>query len=74
MERGAWQPTVYRVTKNGTRLKQLSMHTCKEVFLPAFRSGCPWKAVLDFKKGDLLALDTDLLPSLALPTYQMKHG
>ena len=32
------------------------------------------KVVLDFKKGGLLALDTDLLLSLALPTYQMKHG
>ena len=27
MDRGAWQATVHRVTKRGTQLKQLSMHT-----------------------------------------------
>ena len=27
MDKGAWQATVDRVTKNWTRLKQLSMHT-----------------------------------------------
>ena len=26
MDRGAWQATVHRVTKNQTQLKQLSMH------------------------------------------------
>ena len=28
MDRGAWRATVHRVTKNQTRLKLLSMHTC----------------------------------------------
>ena len=27
MDRGAWQPTVYRVTKSGTDLKRLCTHT-----------------------------------------------
>ena len=27
MDRGAWQAAVHRVTKGGTRLKRLSMHT-----------------------------------------------
>ena len=27
MDRVAWQPTIHRVKKNQTRLKQLSMHT-----------------------------------------------
>ena len=27
MDKGAWQVTVHRITKNQTRLKQLSMHT-----------------------------------------------
>ena len=28
MDRGTWQATVHRVTKNQTGWKQLSMHTC----------------------------------------------
>ena len=28
MDRGAWQATVYSITKNWTLLKQLSMHAC----------------------------------------------
>ena len=27
MDRGAWQATVLRITKNQTQLKRLSMHT-----------------------------------------------
>ena len=34
MDRGAWWPTVHRVTKSWTRLKWLSMHTS-----PAFSNG-----------------------------------
>ena len=30
MDRRAWQATVYRVAKNGTQLKQLSMHAQKK--------------------------------------------
>ena len=30
MDRGAWQDTVYGITKSQTWLKQLSMHTCWE--------------------------------------------
>ena len=32
MERGAWWPTVYGVTKSRTRLKRLSTHTRKDQF------------------------------------------
>ena len=28
MDRGVWQPTVYRVAKSQTQLKRLSAHTC----------------------------------------------
>ena len=30
MDRVVWQAAVYRITKSGTRLKQLSTHTCKK--------------------------------------------
>ena len=30
-DRGAWPATVHRVAKSQTRLKQLSMHACKEI-------------------------------------------
>ena len=33
MDRGAWQATVYRVTKSRTRLKWLSMHTFFLLFI-----------------------------------------
>ena len=33
MDRRAWQAIVHRITKSRTRLKQLSMHTCKDIFL-----------------------------------------
>ena len=36
MDRGACQATVHRVTKNWTRLKQLSMHTYKDICLKIF--------------------------------------
>ena len=29
MDRGVWRATVHRVTQSWTRLKQLSMHTCR---------------------------------------------
>ena len=32
MDRGAWRATVHRVTKNQTRMKQLSMHAHKKLF------------------------------------------
>ena len=36
MDRGAWQATVHGVTKNQTRLKLLSTHTCTSLFIDAF--------------------------------------
>ena len=36
MDRGAWRATVYRVTKNWTLLKQLSMHTSKSSIMIVF--------------------------------------
>ena len=30
MDRGAWWATVHRVTTSQTRLKQLSMHACRQ--------------------------------------------
>ena len=32
-DRGAWQATVHRVTKSGTRLKQLGTHVCTHRFM-----------------------------------------
>ena len=33
MDRGAWQATVLRVTKNQTRLKRLNMHTLSTCYI-----------------------------------------
>ena len=30
LDRGVWQPTVHRVAKSRTQLKQLSMHACTQ--------------------------------------------
>ena len=42
MDRGAWQATVHRVAKNGTRLKRLSTqaHTCFVTYLSIHSSFC----------------------------------
>ena len=31
MDRGVWQATVHRVAQSRTQLKQLSIHTCKQL-------------------------------------------
>ena len=33
MDRGAWWPTVHRVTKSGTRLKWLSKNACIDIYM-----------------------------------------
>ena len=33
MDRGAWQATVHRVSKNQTQLKQLSMHALNHIII-----------------------------------------
>ena len=38
MDRGAWQTTVHRVSKNWTRLKWLSMHACTRKMMYFFLS------------------------------------
>ena len=65
MDRGAWQATVYRVTKSWAQLKQLSMHIiCIHWIFQEYLCLCnqhPWEETLT-SDGPSIAFKSVLLP------------
>ena len=76
MDRGAWQATVYRVPKNQTGLKQLSMHTCILLTVSVIQGtrrdfADPWLRVSEGEAGLCPHMESRLGENLLLSSFRL---